>query len=97
MRMSLEPEHLEKLITEQTGLGFEAESGVDGDGQHWYLLRPCGLPTDQTFVVRTTLGWRRLKIEFEPGKFAAPLLATMAKHNLGRSPPIGSFVPFPVN
>ena len=97
MRTSLEPEHLAKLTTEQTGLEFEAESGVDGDGQHWYLLRPCGLPTDQTFVVRTTLGWRRLKIEFEPGKFAAQLLATMAKHYLGRSPPIVSFVPFPVN
>ena len=77
MRTSLEPEHLAKVITGQTGLEFEAETGMDADGQHWYVLRPRGLLPDHTFGIRTTLQWRRLRIEFEPGKFAGSLLEEM--------------------
>lgn len=75
--MDLEPRHLGKVITEETGLVFEADIGTDAEGQRWYLLYPRGLPVDHTFAIRTTLGWRRLRIDFEPGVFAAELLADM--------------------
>ena len=77
MQTSLEPQHLEKVVSEETGLDFEASTGVDADGQCWYLLRPRGLLADHTFGILTTLGWRRLRIDFEPGKFAGSLLAEM--------------------
>ena len=86
MGMSPEPRHLGRLITGKTGLAFEADSGTDADGQTWYLLRPRGLPTNHCFGIRTTLGWRRLYIVFEPGKFAGELLASMGNaDNDGRS------------
>lgn len=75
--MSLKPEHLARLITEQTALAFEASTGIDSDGQRWYLLRPAGLPARNAFGIRTTLGWRRLWVDFEPGTFAGELLSNM--------------------
>lgn len=84
--MPLDLRHLARVITDQTGLEFEAESDVDADGQRRYLLRPRGLPADHTFGIRTTLGWRRLTVEFEPGKFAGSLLADMGNADAdGRS------------
>ena len=77
MQTSLEPQDLEKVISGETGLEFEAGTGVDSGGQRWYLLRPRGLTADHTFGIRTTLGWRRIRVDFEPGKFAGPLLADM--------------------
>lgn len=86
MRTSLKPEHLAEVITGQTGLEFEAEADVAADGRYWYLLRPRGLPADHTFGIRTTLGWRRLRVDFEPGKFAGSLLADMGNADAdGRS------------
>ncbi len=74
---TLEPNYLARVITDQTGLGFEAKSDVDADGQLRYLLRPRDLPAEHTFCIQTTLGWRRLRVDFEPGKFAVSLLADM--------------------
>lgn len=86
MQTSLEPQLLEKAISGEICLGLEAETGVDSDGQRWFLLRPRGLTADHTFGIRTTLGWRRLQIDFEPGKFAGSLLADMGNADLeGRS------------
>ncbi|MCY3687609.1 MAG: HNH endonuclease [Gammaproteobacteria bacterium] len=86
MREPIEPKRLGKVISEETGLEFGAVTGVDGDGQRWYLLRPQGNPADYTFGIRTTLGWRRLQIQFEPGKFAAALLGDMGNADAdGRS------------
>ena len=77
--MKLDPLHLNRVITSDTGLDVRVEVGVDPDGRSWYLLRPHSLPADHTFAIRTTVGWRRLKIGFEPGKFAAGLLADMSR------------------
>ena len=79
MQTSLDPSYLAKVISGQTGLEFVAKSGVDLEGQRWYLLQPQGLQAEHTFGIRTTLGWRRLQVEFEPGKFAGPLLEEMGK------------------
>lgn len=84
--MCLRPEKLGSLISGETGLVFEAQTGIDSEGQRWYLLHPHGLPLDQTFAIRTTLGWRRLRINFEPGKFAGELLADMGRTDqIGRA------------
>ena len=86
MQTSLEPKRLERVISRETGLQFEATIGVDADGQNWCLLRPRALPVDHTFGIRTTLGWRRLRVELELGKFASSLLADMGHVNAdGRS------------
>ena len=86
MQTPLEPQHLEKVISGETSLEFETGTGVDSEGQRWYLLRPRGLTADHTFGIRTTLEWRRLRIGFEPGKFAGSLLADMGNVDLdGRS------------
>lgn len=86
MQRPLEPEHLARVISSETGLEFEASTGVDDEGQQWYLLRPRGLLSDHTFSIRTTLGWRRLRIDFEPGTFAGPLLVDMSNADTdGRS------------
>ena len=77
--MWLEPQHLERLITGETGLAFEAGTGVNTEGEPWFLLRPRGLPVDHTFSIRATLQWRRLRIDFEPGKFAGELLRDMGQ------------------
>ena len=79
--MALEPQELERVISAETGLLFKGRGGVDNEGQRWYLLRPRDLPQDHTFGIRTTLGWRRLTIDFEPGKFAGELLGEMGKAN----------------
>ena len=74
-----EPPHLAKIITVETGLVFEADAGIDAAGERFYRLRPSGLHADHTLAIRTTFGWRRLRIDFEPGKFAAELLAEMGE------------------
>lgn len=84
--MQLEPQQLGTLISRETGLALEARTGVDREGQLWYLLRPAGLSTDHSFAMRTTLAWRRLHMAFEPDKFAGELLRNMgAADNTGRA------------
>ena len=79
MQTAPEARFLENVISEETGFDLEAGTGIDADGQRWYLLRPRGLLPDHTFGIRTTLGWRRLRVDFEPGKFAGSLLADMGR------------------
>ena len=76
--MRFELRRLENLYLELTGLEFNATSGTDQDGQQWYLLQPRGHLLEHTFGIRTTLGWRRLRVSFEPGKFARDLLSEMS-------------------
>ncbi len=79
MQPTISPDLLAKAISIATKLEFRATTGVDGEGQHWYLLQPRGTPANHGFGIRVILGWRRLWIDFEPGKFAATLLADMGK------------------
>ena len=82
MKISLDKDYLAEVISKQTGFVFKAETGVDEDGQCWYLLRPKGILKNHAFGIRTTIGWRRLRIDFEPGKFAGSLLANMGETDL---------------
>ena len=67
-----------ELISRETGLPVAHSTGKDADGQPWITLSPEGADAKHTFAVRITIGWRRLEVGFEPGKFAAPLLTDMA-------------------
>lgn len=75
--MWLDPRRLERLVSGETSLRFEVSAGQDDGGKPWYLLRPAGVPSDHSFGIRSTHGWRRLQVAFEPGKFAGDLLGYM--------------------
>lgn len=77
--MHLEPNQLKKSLLMETALDFEVNTGLDKDKQRWYSLRPHGLAPDHTFIIRVTVDWRRIRIAFEPGKFAAELLGDMGR------------------
>lgn len=77
--MSLEPQHLERVIFSETGLVFVALTGVDDEKQRWFELRPYNVPRDHAFTIRAMIDWRRIRIDFTPGKFAADLLSDMGR------------------
>lgn len=77
--MSLDPGQLASVVSEETGLEFGSSAGTDADGQRWILLTPEGADARYTFGIRVTVGWRRLEISFEPGKFAADLVRSMSE------------------
>lgn len=75
--MSPNPHTLAGRISVEAGLDFEGSEGRDGEGRRWLELHPAGHPRGQTFSIRTTVGWRRLEVRFQPGNFAGDLLAAM--------------------
>lgn len=84
--MSLDPIQLANILSEETGLALVASTGIDGDGQQWILLTPAGVSRNHAFGIRTTIGWRRMEVAFEPGDFARPLLSDMSRTDAeGRS------------
>jgi 5-methylcytosine-specific restriction protein A len=76
--MPLDSRHLEKSVSMETGLSFDAASGVDRERQPWFDLWPSDVSRDHAFTIRTVLDWRRIRIDFHPGKFAGDLLGKMA-------------------
>lgn len=72
-----EAEQLARLVSNESGLPLDARSGHDAGGDPWYLLRPVGATADHAFDVRVTMGWRRINIVFEPGRWASELLTAM--------------------
>ena len=84
--MDSEPRHLALHVLKETGLACDVSHGVDQRRNHWYTLRPSGHPADHAFAIRTTLQWRSVIIDFEPGKFAGELVSAMgATDDIGRS------------
>tara|TARA_R110002074_G_scaffold98545_1_gene213305 strand:+ start:192 stop:1049 length:858 start_codon:yes stop_codon:yes gene_type:complete len=75
----LNPADLASLLSDETGLVFSATGGKDEEGRTWIRLHPTGADVKHTFGIRITVGWRRIEIRFEPGSFAAPLLAEMGE------------------
>ncbi|WP_286255953.1 HNH endonuclease [Marinobacter shengliensis] len=76
--MLLELKHLENSVSMETGLAFEATTGIDSERQRWFELRPSHVSRDHAFAIRVALDWRRIRIDFQPGKFAGELLGNMA-------------------
>lgn len=75
--MSPEPVRLADRISAETGLEFTGREGRDPAGQRWLELQPAGYPPGQTFSIRTSVGWRRLEVSFQPGTFSGELLEAM--------------------
>lgn len=77
--MPLEPRRLEQTISLEAGLAFEATSGTDNERLQWFELRPRHVSKVHAFTIRVVLDWRRIRIDFLPGKFAGELLGNMAR------------------
>jgi 5-methylcytosine-specific restriction protein A len=77
--MRLEPSQLEQVVFKETGLDLQAKTYLSGRGQRNFRLKPRNLPQDHTFTIRTAIEWRRIHIDFEPGKFAGELLRDMGQ------------------
>lgn len=75
--MTPEPRSLAERISVETGLEFSGREGRDGNGTRWLELQPTGYPPGQTFTLCTSIGWRRLDVEFRPGNFAGDLMSAM--------------------
>ncbi|KMQ76386.1 HNH endonuclease [Marinobacter subterrani] len=84
--MHLKARDLEQSVSLETGLAFEAASGVDQEKQSWFELWPRDVSRDHAFCIRAALDWRRIRIGFQPGKFAGELLERMSHADeIGRS------------
>lgn len=77
--MSPDPASLATIISSETGLEFAGSAGVGREGHRWIALIPTEHDPAHTFTIRTLIEWRRLAVQFEPGKFAGPLLETMSQ------------------
>lgn len=78
MSRKLSQDFLKRCVAEETGLAFEVTQGQSAEGERFYTLCLESHSADHTFLIRVILEWRRLKVSFEPGKFARDLLSSMA-------------------
>jgi len=77
--MRVDPTVLQRIVSEETGLEYEAEAKIPKGGGVEYFLKPAGLPVETSFQIRVAPDWRRLRISFEPGRFARELLVAMSR------------------
>ena len=69
------------LMSNETGLEFLSTSGSNVEGLLWYEFVPTGIHTNQSFVIRTEVHWRRIEVHFRLGRFAVDLLKSMNSAN----------------
>lgn len=69
--------HIASLLTDYYGLPLVGNTGLDESGHEYLELYPDGVHRNDGFCVRLSLGWRRMKGEFMPGAFAAPMIREM--------------------
>ena len=65
-------------IGDRVGLAVTGTLGTDNEGQFCDFVPVDGHPND-SFTARLQLGWRSAEARFIAGKFAAPLVAQMAR------------------
>lgn len=68
---------LAKSLMAKFGLGVTASVTSDSNGRH-IVIRPVDIHPYEGFSIDVIVGWRSLKIDFIPGKFAADLLNQMS-------------------
>lgn len=84
--MPLDPHSLAELVSAEIGLEFAAKKGGDSSGGRWVELWPAEHDASQTFLLRVLVGWRRIDVVFQPGKFSAQLMKAMGSADqTGRS------------
>ena len=75
MIMKIDLQYLVQRISTETGLAFQADIAE----AHAHLLRPADASKDPAFGIRVDPDWRRLRVSFEPDKFAGDLLSEMGQ------------------
>ncbi len=73
----IEPDDLARKLTETFGLSLKCERGVDNRQNEYYDFLPGDVSRSHGFVIRITLGWRSLQIEYLPGAYSAELIREM--------------------
>src|ERR1700687_2459537 len=74
-----DPAALARLLTEDCGLAFLGRTATTADGNECLEFVPDGHAVQQTFSIRAIPGWRNLHVVFQPGTFAADLIAEMGR------------------
>src|SRR4051794_30043204 len=74
-------ERVRANVTDRFGVSVDVRTGTGADGPY-IDLRPADLPANAGFVVRTALGWRHIRAQFNCETFARDLLAHMATATL---------------
>ena len=82
------PAHIElaRRVSSDVGMEFHGRAGKRANGDRWVLLTPTAVSYGHAFDVRVQLTWRRLRLSFEPQKFAGELVEAMgAASDVGRT------------
>jgi 5-methylcytosine-specific restriction enzyme A len=77
--MPPDPALIARHVSDETGLLFDGSQGRDQESHYWIELTPAGHRPADTFIIRTTIGWRSLDVRFALGRFAAELLAQISR------------------
>lgn len=73
----LDQTRLAGRVSSAIGMEFRSFLGTEANGDRWVGLAPAAVPKGRAFNVRVQATWRRLRLSFEPQKFAGELIAAM--------------------
>ena len=77
---------LVRRVSGDVGMEFRALAGTDATGERWIRLTPVVEPTGHAFDVKAQMTWRRVRLSFEPQKFAGELVRAMGESDeVGRA------------
>ena len=74
-------ERLSKSLTDQFGIGFRSDLRKESDGLK-LLIRPERVDIDEAFTLEIMIGWKKISLQFLPGKKAGFLLLDMGKSRI---------------
>ncbi len=72
---------LSRYLVDKFGLSVKATVSTDSNRQY-FLVEPTELHPNEGFHIYLHIGWRSIKLEFVPGKFAGELVASMGNANI---------------
>ncbi len=70
---------LARRISSDVGMEFRSETGMESNGDRWVRLAPVAVSVGRAFDVKVQMTWRRLRLAFEPQKFAGDLVRSMGQ------------------
>lgn len=69
---------LARMVSGDCGLQFDGRAS--GTGNDCILeIFPSGVPSQNTFAIRTVVGWRNVEVDFVPGAFAGDFIHRMGE------------------
>ncbi|MFC1740109.1 HNH endonuclease [Pseudomonadota bacterium] len=75
--LQLDHTRLASQLTELYGLPLNSRPSEDQDGNYYIEFSPDGVPRNDGFIVRLTIGWRNLTGLFIPGPYSSPMIEAM--------------------